>query len=733
MEHDGSSPRTEDVGGVPSGRPVSKPSGRFISIGTKLGLGMLVVVLVASVLVFIQLVQRDRESLVAAKRTAADMVADLFAASLKAPLDFGDEDAVKAELDNLGQNREVSYAAVWQGDAPRALAELHTSAPGAGRPAAPGTTVTVDRVECVRSVLGGEGKQVGLAVVHFSLASENAAYQKNRQRIFILCLILGLGTMALLIALTRRQIVQPLEALLRATRDIERGQRGGQVATGHNDEIGRLATAFDRMNAAIFEREQQLAEAHHDLRELFDHMRQAILVFGPEGIVEKTASKQAARVFGSDDLAGQRVQELLYPEAGGWDAELRAFEAWCGLAFDIDLESWERVEPLAPRDVRIGPTGSEHVLSLEFRPIVSGSKVERVMLLAIDETEKRRLQREVVEQGERHARQMAVMRRLVSGGGRQLVTFLETARTRVGRADRLLTDREHITAVDVEKLFRHVHTLKGEASAFELEELASLLDGLEERLVELRERAKEADASLESAGPDLRSGFGSALELLNRAEQMLIEASPQGRAVLDQVTVSRTDLAKLLEMAEGLGGKFRQAAQALVTPRFAEIAERLVEQAPGWAEEQKLELSVEIDGHDVHVSGELGRVLGGVLTHLVRNSIAHGLKDAKTGLVLLRAEASDGSPIISVEDDGGGVPEGALAQAAENKTPLAYAGTESFRPAGSESGSLSGRGVGLTAVVEDLARADYALYVERRTPRGTRFVLRPRSKAGGGS
>jgi PAS domain-containing protein/HPt (histidine-containing phosphotransfer) domain-containing protein len=726
-----------------SGGRTSKPSGRFLSIGTKLGFGMLVVVLVASALVFIQLVQRDRESLVAAKRTAADMVADLFAASLGAPLDFGDEDAVKAELDNLAQNREVSYAAVWQGDSKTPLRELHAGAAPPERPITPGTTVTTERVECVRQVRGGEKKDVGIAVVHFSLASENAAYSSNRQRIFILCLSLALGTMVLLIALTRRQIVRPLETLLHATRDIERGKRVERIATGTHDEIGRLATAFDRMNAAIFEREQQLAEAHHDLRELFDHMRQAILVFGPEGLVERTASKQAARVFGSDNLTGRRVQELLYPDAGDWDAELRAFDEWCGLAFGIDIEAWERLEPLAPRDVRIQSKTVEHILLLEFRPIVNDGVVERVMLLATDETDKRRLERQFVEQGERHARQMAVMRRLVSGGGRQLVGFLETARVRIQEAGALIGDRKEMSADDVEKVFRHVHTLKGEARAFQLEELSSLLDGLEERLVELREQAKSAPASLEAIGPDLRSGFGSALTLLEQAEDMLIQASPLGRAVLDQVTVSRTELGNLMDVAEKLGGEFQTAARRLVTPRFGEIASRLAEQAPGWAASENRSIRLEIDGQEIGVAGELGRVLGGVLTHLVRNSIAHGIESSdervaagkpKAGLLLLRAHAGEreGAPVLSIEDDGAGIPsEGILAKAADDKTPLSYVATTSFRP--TESGkhsTLAGRGVGLTAAVEDLARADYAIWVERREPHGTRFLLKPRPTRG---
>jgi chemotaxis protein histidine kinase CheA len=117
------------------------------------------------------------------------------------------------------------------------------------------------------------------------------------------------------------------------------------------------------------------------------------------------------------------------------------------------------------------------------------------------------------------------------------------------------------------------------------------------------------------------------------------------------------------------------------------------------------------------------------LTHLVRNAIAHGIADEGVVLLQARAGSREGAPIIHVEDDGVGIPdEGVLADSAAKKTPLSYAQTTSFRPANAEGQSpLAGRGVGLAAVTEDLARANYAIWVEHREPRGTRFVLRPRS------
>ena len=85
-------------------------------VGWKLGLTVVVVVTTAMAVAFFHFTAREKAGLVDAKQKAAEMVADLFAASLRAPLDFVDEDAVKSELDNLPQNRDVIEASVWLTD-----------------------------------------------------------------------------------------------------------------------------------------------------------------------------------------------------------------------------------------------------------------------------------------------------------------------------------------------------------------------------------------------------------------------------------------------------------------------------------------------------------------------------------------------------------------------------------------------------------------------------------------
>ena len=87
-------------------------SARLWSIGWKLGVLVVAVVTTAMAVAFFHFTAREKDGLIDAKEQAAEMVADLFAASLRAPLDFGDEDAIRSELENLRQNRDVTTAVV---------------------------------------------------------------------------------------------------------------------------------------------------------------------------------------------------------------------------------------------------------------------------------------------------------------------------------------------------------------------------------------------------------------------------------------------------------------------------------------------------------------------------------------------------------------------------------------------------------------------------------------------
>ncbi|WP_437815352.1 HAMP domain-containing protein [Sorangium sp. So ce1078] len=703
----------------------------------------MVVLTSVTVLVANHVIQKTRDDLVSAKASAASMMADLLSGALTAPLDFGDQDAAQGDLDQLRSNRALIGAMAWGSDA-QPVARVGKPPEGLSAFTTRGAEnqVLEREIRVARPVVRDDGRRLGTLVLVFSLDPENAAFAAARRNILAYAGLVGAVTAFLLLGFARWQIVRPLSRLVDAARRLGEGDRTVRVHVRTNDELGRLAGVFNAMSSAILEREGKLEMATESLRELFDNMREAIVAFGPDGRLGSEASKQARRLFGERAEAGRHVAELLYG-GGPLCVETEALRQWVDVAFDAELDLFPEVAELAPRSIWFERApGDRRFLRLEFCPVVSGQKIARIMLLATDETELRRLEESVKTKDEEHARQIAAMRRLVAGGGQVFVRFVEISRERVARCSEILEADGRLRPADLDELLQQLHTMKGEARSFDLERLADEIMTLEDELAAVQARARSEDER-EGGGraASLRARLGRVAEELARAQETFVDASPVGRAILDQITVSRTDVSRLGELLGGRGGEAAEIVRRLAARPFGEVLAPLVERVPRWAEKEGKRARLEIDGREVPVPADLAGLLPGVLIHLVRNAIAHGIEppDArvrlgKPELGVIRAACIDDEPLptIVVEDDGRGIDLHALAASAGvDPADLPRARELLFAPGVSTKGDVSdlaGRGVGLSAVRADLLSVGWLIEVDASREAGTAFVIRARNQ-----
>ena len=143
----------------------------------------------------------------------------------------------------------------------------------------------------------------------------------------------------------------------------------------------------------------------------------------------------------------------------------------------------------------------------------------------------------------------------------------------------------------------------------------------------------------------------------------------------------------------------------------------------------------------------LARLLGGTLTHLRekrggarpskhRKSAPAAPGKPSVGVIRLGAIATSGArlePTIFVEDDGRGFEDNALLAATHGRVlESSDAADGSFRTAPPDTtDELAGRGMGLSAVVRELASVGFALRLDALASGGTRVSLVPRASAAG--
>jgi two-component system chemotaxis sensor kinase CheA len=155
---------------------------------------------------------------------------------------------------------------------------------------------------------------------------------------------------------------------------------------------------------------------------------------------------------------------------------------------------------------------------------------------------------------------------------------------------------------------------------------------------------------------------------------------------------------------------------------------------------------IEISGQDTGLDKSLIEAIKDPLTHAVRNAIDHGIEEPRTraiagkpleGVINLRAYYHNGSVVVELEDDGGGISTArVLAKAIERELVTEEQAAEMteretlqlvFKPGFSTAAKithLSGRGVGMDVVLSNVEKVGGTVEIESREGRGTLLRLR---------
>ena len=216
------------------------------------------------------------------------------------------------------------------------------------------------------------------------------------------------------------------------------------------------------------------------------------------------------------------------------------------------------------------------------------------------------------------------------------------------------------------------------------------------------------------------------------AQSSALLDTPQGQARFQEALQHLARQTR--ELQEGVMG-IRMVPMELVFSRFPRLVRDLGQQLGK-------EADLVMDGIKTELDKNFIELLVDPLTHLVRNAMDHGLETpaersslgkAPRGRLSLRASSRSGQVFIEVEDDGRGLDRGRiLAKARERNLPLPEDPTDAqvldlvFEPGFStatEVSDVSGRGVGLDVVRQNLVALGGRIEVDSRPGAGTTFRL----------
>jgi two-component system, chemotaxis family, sensor kinase CheA len=258
--------------------------------------------------------------------------------------------------------------------------------------------------------------------------------------------------------------------------------------------------------------------------------------------------------------------------------------------------------------------------------------------------------------------------------------------------------------------------------------------------------APSASASAPDAGaprPTLRVDLDRIERLFNAVGELIINQSMIAQRVDDLQLHQDTDMTAHVESYRLLARDIQEAVMAIraqpVKPLFQRMSRIVREAAEGTGKQAQLVMV----GEATEVDKTVVERLADPLTHMVRNSVDHGLESPErrlaagkdpVGTIWLSAAHRSGSVVITIRDDGAGLNREKVLRVAVEKG-LVPAGAELseseidnliFLPGFSTASAtslLSGRGVGLDVVRTAVQALGGRVGITSRPGKGTEFTI----------
>jgi two-component system, chemotaxis family, sensor kinase CheA len=717
--------------GVPSPTPQSSgtPAKRGLSIFQKLLFLILLLVIGIVLLLAVYFPARQIAAMRSALEAEAQTYGRLVSKQIQPAIAFDDQETAREVFESVAQDPDIDSLTLFTatGAVLRARGTL-SSALGNKKTGVSQQEmiVTSERLTIVTPVVSLEGPKGTLVI-------EVSERHLNQQRRDVLRDAVLAGLLALLAgALGAWLIAASLGRRLRAIANAADSVAGGDLnqsplaVTGKLDEIGTVTVAFNammlkirtlvgqirqsaeneqaRLESLVAARTKELDARNVDMRQVLDNVGQGFFTLDRCGTMSRERSAVLERwlgpVPGSESFKDLLAQ--IAPEASIWFAQ-----GWASLLEDI-MPLEVSLDQL-PKQLLIN--GLE--LEIDYRPILdTQGALERVLVVVSDGTAARARAR--AEQDEREGTKLFT--RIIADRAGFLEFFSE--------AHGLLQDISgYAEAQNRQELSRALHTLKGNAGIYGIETVAQLAHGLEDQLAE--------------------QGAITQLDLIPLQQRWSALATKVRALVGDQsakIEIDDLEYRQILEAIEH-GRPLREIRQMIEAWRLEPTQmrlSRLAEQVSALAERQnKGPVETLVESNQIRLSSEEWSSFWGACIHLLRNSVDHGLEPAEEreelgksvpAKLTLRTTLDSERFTIEVGDDGRGIDWEAV-RAKANSLGLPATSHQELVAAlfadglstRAEVSELSGRGVGLGAVLEECRRLGGTVEVVSVRGQGSTF------------
>ncbi len=533
-----------------------------------------------------------------------------------------------------------------------------------------------------------------------------------------------------------RQVITPISEMQEATNHIASTQDfSRQIPVKNMDEIGRSIVAFNMMITKIQENSALLKQKTADIQAMLQNMPQGILTITEDQKIHPEYSAYLETIFETADIAGHEIMDLVFSDSNLGADTLSQIDAVAGACFREDVMNFDFNKHLLVGEIEKKVSGGRSkILDLSWSPITDdANNTVRIMLCIRDVTELRQLAAEAYKQ----KRELEIIGEILAVTQEKFYEFITSSSKFIDENELLIRENPEHDQEVLTRMFRNMHTIKGNARTYGLSHLTNIVHTTEQTYVELREPRPKIAWDQASLLVELFS-VKEALENYAKINEVVLGRKGPGRRGsaehflmvdknLIQETIKRLENANTGNQYEmlALHDSVRKTLRLLGTERITETLSGVFNSLPALANELAKDtpiVAVQENGYVLH--NQASGVVKNVFMHLIRNSMDHGLETREerisqnkpaAGTIRLAMDVRDGMLRIKLSDDGRGIGLQRIRQIAIEKgliNPDSQLTDEEtaeliFKPGFSTAAKVtevSGRGVGMDVVLNFVKR-----------------------------
>ncbi len=503
------------------------------------------------------------------------------------------------------------------------------------------------------------------------------------------------------------------------------------------DEVGHSIVAFNGMVEKIEAASAQVRQKTADMQAMLQNIPQGILTVVDGNTIHPEYSAFLETVFETKNIAGRHLMDLVFADTALGADTLSQIEAIGGACIGEDVMNFEFNEHLMVGEVeKKMADGRVKILDLSWSPITDDADmVIRLMLCVRDVTELRQLAAEANEQ----KNELEMIGEILAVSTAKFQEFISSARLFLDENEQIVHQNPEVTAFAIAKLFRNMHTIKGNGRTYGLLHLSNVVHGVEQHYDDLRHPDTGAIWDQQYLLQDL-ARVRVAIDRYARINEVTLGRNAPVTQVQETerhiLTIDRKHIQESLHRLESVNisnlhdllavrNAVRHTLRLLGTETVAEILGSVTESLPALAADLgKPAPQVEIDDNGYVIHSHSSSMLRNVFMHLIRNAVDHGLESeqermaqgkAAVGTIRLQLGVMDNMLHLALSDDGRGLALHRIRQTAIDKqmigadqvlsdAQLAQLIMQPGFSTRSEVTDVSGRGVGMDAVLDFVTR-----------------------------